>query len=144
MTAIVFNTLAGAVTEYDWEFQSITPTHAGDAGGLFLLGGDTDAGLPIVAEIRTPVPLRETTLKKAMELIYFSVKSAGQCQGLVFGENESWRYNFPVRASGQSRCKVGRGIRENYLGFGFSNPDGQAFTIDRIEVLMHESKSRRI
>lgn len=144
MTAIVFNTLAGAATEYDWEFQSITPTHAGDAGGLFLLGGDTDVGQPIVAEIRTPVPLRETTLKKAMELIYFSVKSTGQCQGAVFGESEAWRYNFPVRASGQSRCKVGRGIRENYLGFGFSNPDGQAFTIDRIEVLMHESKSRRI
>ena len=45
---------------------------------------------------------------------------------------------------GQSRCPVGRGIRENYLGFGYMNPAGDAFRIDRIEVLTNESKNRRV
>lgn len=54
MNTIVLNTLTGAVSEYDWPFQSLTPTHAGDVTGLYALGGDTDAGRPIDAHITTP------------------------------------------------------------------------------------------
>ena len=55
MNTIACNTLTGAVSEYTgFGFQSLTPTHAGSANGLFALGGDTDAGLPIVANIRLP------------------------------------------------------------------------------------------
>jgi hypothetical protein len=39
---------------------------------------------------------------------------------------------------------VGKGIRENYLGFGLSTPDGQAFTLDRVEVMSVKSKTRRV
>ena len=54
MNAIAFNTMTGAVSEYTgFGFQSITPTHAGSSTGLFTLGGDTDAGLPIVATVTT-------------------------------------------------------------------------------------------
>ncbi len=145
MNAIVMNTLSAAVTEYsNFDFQSITPTHAGGATGLFLLGGDTDLDAPIVGEIKTPVPLRESTLKKHVEMLYFSMKGAGAAEATVFGETQNWTYSFPVRSPGQSRCQPGRGIRENYLGFGFRKPDGRAFTIDRIEVLMRESKTRRV
>ena len=37
MTAIVMNTITRAVGEYDWEFESITPTHAGSALALYQL-----------------------------------------------------------------------------------------------------------
>ena len=145
MNAIVMNTLNGAVTEYaNFDFHAITPTHAGAATGLFLLGGETDLGQPIIGTIRTPQRLESSTLKKSMELVYLSMRGTSTGEVTVYGRNEQWAYTFPVRATGQSRCKVGRGIRENYLGFGFRNPDGAAFTIDRIEVLMHESKTRRI
>lgn len=143
---IVCNTLSGAATEYTrHSFQSITPTHGGTAAGLFAFGGDTDAGLPIVAHVRLPATLRESTLKKRMELAYLSMRGAGCAEFSVFGPNaEQWRYSFLMRDSGQTRCVVGKGIRENYLGFGLSNPAGQAFTLDRVEVLAHSSKSRRV
>lgn len=142
---ITLNTLTGAVSEYSRHgFQSITPTHAGDATGLFEFGGDTDNGLPIVAEIKLPATLRETTLKKHTAAVYASITATGSMQVQVFGKTQSWKYPMAVRASGQSRCDVGRGIRENYLGFGMSNPAGQAFSLDRIEVLDAPTKTRRI
>ncbi len=145
MNTIVCNTLSGAVTEYTRHaFQSITPTHGGSASGLYELGGDTDDGLPIVARLRLPSTLRETTLKKLMDMVYLSMQAEGTAEFTVYGRAEDWTYTFPFRESGQNRCVVGRGIRENYVGFGLATPDGQAFTLDRIEIVVRESKNRRI
>lgn len=145
MNTIVCNTLTGAVSEYTRHaFQSITPTHAGDATGLFALGGDTDAGLPIVASIELPPTLRESTLKKHLGMVYLSMTGEGSAEFTVFGKTQDWTYPFPLRNSGQTRCKPGGGIRENYLGFGLTTPQGQAFTLDRVEVLLLESKNRRV
>lgn len=145
MNMIVCNTLSGAVTEYTRHtFQSITPTHAGDATGLFALGGDTDAGLPIVASIELPPTLRESTLKKYLGMVYLSMAGQGTAEFTVFGKTQNWSYPFVLRDSGQTRCKPGGGIRENYLGFGLTTPQGQAFTLDRVEVLLLESKTRRV
>ena len=142
---IIFNTLSRAVSEYsDQGFQSITPTHAGAATGLFALGGDTDGEQPIVANIQLPSVLRQDTLKKHIRAIYVSVKSSGDFDVSVFGNTQNWKYAMPVRSSGQSRCIVGKGIRENYLGFGLSNPQGQHFKLDRIEVLEAASTTRRV
>lgn len=145
MNALVMNTLNGAVTEYtNFDFHSITPTHAGSATGLFAFGGDTDLGLPIVSEIRTATRLREDTLKKSLDLVYLSMAGSGVAEASVHGRTGAWAYTFPVRATGESRCPVGRGIRENYLGFGFRNLAGEAFQIDRIEILMRASNNRRV
>ena len=145
MNTIVCNTLTGAVSEYTrHNFQSITPTHGGSAAGLFALGGNTDAGLPIVASIKLPPTLRESTLKKRLGMVYLSMTGTGSAQLMVLGKTQNWPYSFALRDSGQTRCPVGGGIRENYLGFGLSNPQGQAFTLDRVEVLLLESKKRRI
>lgn len=143
---IVCNTLNGAVSEYSRHaFQSITPTHAGDATGLYALGGDTDAGLPIVAAIELPPTLRETTLKKHIAMAYVSIKGPGVMRFTVLGEPPAvWNYDFPLRKDGQTRCPVGKGIRQNYMGFGLSNPAGQMFTLDRVEVLELQSKTRRV
>ena len=145
MNTIVCNTLSGAVSEYTRHaFQAVTPTHAGSAAGLYAFGGDTDDGLPIVADIRLPPTLRGSTLKKHLDMVYLSMTGTGSAQLTVFGKTENWTYQFPLRDSGQTRCKPGGGIRENYLGFGLSNPQGQAFTLDRVEVLLLESKNRRV
>lgn len=146
MNTIICNTLSGAVSEYTrHDFHAITPTHAGAATGLYALGGDTDDGLPIVSTIRLPSTLQESTLKKSLGSVYLSMRGQGEAQLTVFGPDAAqWTYAFPLRSSGQTRCIVGRGIRENYLGFGLGTPQGQAFTLDRVEVPMNESKSRRI
>ena len=145
MNTIAFNTLTGAVSEYTgFGFQSVTPTHAGSATGLFVLGGDTDAGQPIVAHVATGKQLWGGSLKKTAQMVYFSIKGSGTSTMTLAGENDTHSYPFPVRPAGQSRAVPGKGIRENYLAFGYSNTDGAAFQLDRIEVLVAESKNRRV
>lgn len=145
MNAITLNTMTGSVSEYTgFGFQSITPTLAGSATGLFGLGGDTDAGLPIVATATTGKRLWGGTLKKTAQMVYFSLKGSGTSAMTVVGERTSHSYPFPVRPDGQSRSKPGLGIRENYLAFGYSNTDGADFQLDRIEVLVAESNNRRV
>lgn len=145
MNAIVCNTLTGAVSEYTrYAFNSITATHGGGPTGLFELVGSTDDGLPIVADLALPATLRESTLKKIPSMVYLAMRGAGSADLVVFGNTQNWTYRFPLRDNGQTRCPVGKGIRENYLGFGLRTPDGQAFMLDRVEVLLHESKTRRI
>ena len=145
MNTIALNTITGAVSEYDnFAFHGITPTHGGSATGLYAFGGDTDDGLPIVADIRLPPTLRDSTLKHAISMVYLSMHGEGSAVFTVQGAQQNWDYTFALRASDQTRCPVGRGIRENYLGFGLSTPGGQAFTLDRVEVLTAQSKTRRV
>ena len=145
MNTITLNTLTGAVSEYTgFGFQSVTPTHAGSATGLYAFGGDVDVDQPIVADIGLPATLRDSTLKQAISMVYLSMHGEGSAVFTVQGAQQDWDYTFALRASDQTRCPVGRGIRENYLGFGLSTPGGQAFTLDRVEVLTAQSKTRRV
>lgn len=142
---IVMNTLTGSVSEYaTFDFDSITETHAGSATGLYMLGGDTDNGVAIVAEVITGKPLWDDQRKKRVDMVWLSMKGEGVAELIVRGENDEWRYNFPVRASGQSRAKPGLGIRENYLAFGVSNLGGEQFTLDQISVSVVQSNIRRV
>ena len=142
---IVMNTLTGAVSEYGgFSFDSMTETHAAKATGMYTLGGDTDNGEAIIAEVVTGKPLWGDQRKKRMDMVWLSMKGEGTAELIVQGENDEWRYSFPVRASGQSRAKPGLGIRENYLAFGVSNPGGEAFTLDQISVSAAQSNTRRV
>lgn len=144
MNAIVLNTLTGAVSEYTrFGFQSITPTHAGSATGLFTLGGNTDDALTIVSVATTPKTLLSASLKKFIDMIFLSIKGTGTSAMTVTGASLSYTYPFPVRAAGESRSKPGKGIRENYLSFSYSNTDGADFQLDRIEVSVASSTTRR-
>lgn len=145
MQAIVMNTLTGAVSEYDnFPFQSITPTHAGSAVGLYTLGGDLDVTAPIVSRIKTPSALFDDSRKKRCEGVYFSLRGAGTGELTVYGRDAEYSYLFDLRASGVSRAKPGKGVSENYWAFGFSNPDGDDFKLDRIEANIVQSDSRRL
>jgi hypothetical protein len=144
MNTIVLNTLTGAVSEYSgFAFDSITPTHAGSATGLYELGGDTDATAPIEARAVTGKTDWKTAFKKYVDVVFLALKGAGRGRCLVVGENTSHGYNFPIRRDGESRCQPGRGIRENYLAFGFENLEGADFQLDRIEVRLGQSGTRR-
>lgn len=141
---IVMNTLNGAVTEYDWALQSITADHGGSVNGLYLLGGDKDLDQPIAASMTSGKALRGTSLKKLIGSVYLSMQGAGTAAFTVYRAADSFEYEFTVRDSGVSRCKAGRGIRENYLGYGFRNEAGAFFRIDRIEIKDLPVKTRRL
>lgn len=144
MNAIVMNTLTGAVTEYDnFDFQSITPTHAGSATGLFALGGDLDIDQPIVARVVTGKTQWGASVKLMLRMLFFALKGSGTSTAIVASDATEWTYTFPVQDNGESRAQPGRGIRENYLAFGYSNTDGADFQLDRIEVVDQRSTTRR-
>ena len=143
--AIVMNTLNGSVTEYDnFEFQSVTPTHAGAATGLFMLGGDMDIDQPIVGAIQTGKTLIDEMRKKYVDAVHFAMTGDGDGTLAVVGQTDSYSYSFPIRAAGVSRAKPGRGIRENYLSFGLEKSDGGDFQLDRIEVQIAASINRKV
>ena len=145
MNTIVMNTLTGAVSEYDgFAFQSITPAHAASVMGLFALGGEDDAGNPIVSTITTGKAQQGSSLKKMLAAVYFAMKGTGASTLTVHGEQASYAYPFTGSPAGVARVRTGRGIRENYLAFAYSNTDGATFQLDKMEVLVAESKNRRI
>ena len=146
MKTIVVNTLTGAVSEYgNFKFDSVSVNRYAGLNGFFACCGDTDAGDVIASELRLPVVLRENTLKKHMDMVYLSMRGRGSALFTVYGPDEqAWPYLFELRESGVSRCQPGKGIRQNYFGFGLSTPNGQPFTLDRIEVKDVTSKTRRI
>lgn len=143
MNTIVLNTLNGAVTEYTGFTGAVTLTHIGNHDGLFALAGDTDAGTPVVSNVVTGKKQWGSSLKKYVDILFFGLKGLGQGRLTVFGEKTSNSYNFAIEKGGESRSKPGRGIRENYLAFGFSNPDGKDFQLDRIEINIGQSGTRR-
>lgn len=144
MSTIVMNTLTGAVSEHTLPFDSVCGPYAGSHEGLFQIGGDTDAGAAIDAELTTGKVLWGDAHRKSSSSIYFMMDGEGEGDAVVHGKNASWTYRFTVRPDGGSRAVPGRGIRENYLSFSFKNVDGADFRLDMIEVLTELSKTRRL
>jgi hypothetical protein len=145
MTTIVMNTINAAVTKWDWEFQSISPTVAGDASGLYQLGGALDGTAHIDTDALSGKTLLGDTRKKGVDFVHLAIKGDAGSSGkvVVQGEADEWEYEFALRAAGVSRAKAGMGISENYLALGHKNLDGSDFTLDRIEADVIESKQRR-
>lgn len=141
---IVMNTLNGAVTEYTLPFQSMTPTHGGNASGLYALGGDLDDTQPIVAVAKTGVTTWGSTVRKTLDAIYVAIRGSGTSETIVITPSTEWPYPLVVKDTGVSRSIPGGGIRENYLGFGYTNSDGADFIIDSIEVDINMSDTRRV
>lgn len=145
MNTIVVNTLNGAVSEYEgFAFQSLTPTYAGDAAGLYELVGDTDNGSLILARVQTGKPSWGEAKKKMLHKIFLGLKGEGAFTVHVDGENDSYEYSTETTGKGEARAQPGRGISETYLSFGFSNPDGQTFELDNIEPITATSTTRRV
>lgn len=144
MNTIVMNTLGGAVTEYTgFDFQSILPATAGSTLGVFSLGGDNDAGVAIVSQITTGETQVGDLRKSQISTVFVGLRGSGSGRLSVFAGEDTHHYDFPVNEQGVSRVRPGRGIRENYLAFGFSNPAGDDFQLDAIDVPVALSPNRR-
>lgn len=141
MTAIVMNTLTGAVTEYDWAFKSLTATRAADDAGLYTQGGDTDNGAAIVAEMRGRKAGGEKM--QSVSTVYFTLQGPIAGVAIVQGNTAAWEFPVEARPGGVCAADTAKGIREVYLGFGFRNAAGADFRIDRIDADVAVSNYRR-
>ena len=145
MNAIVMNTLTGAVSEYaGFNFQSITPNYAGSVNGLYALGGNLDVAAPIVARVLSGKMLWGGSAKTLLDCMFLSLRGSTDGHALVQTEGTTYVYPVSTTATGETKAKPGRGIRENYLAFGYTNTDGGAFTLDRMEVVERTSATRRV
>lgn len=150
MTAIVMNTLTGAVTEYaGFDFHGITPGHAGNALGLYALGGDTDAGQPIDAYVLGGDQQPGGATKARPECVWFSLpvgQGAGKLVVKAGTGAAATMYEYPVTVlpDGRSRGVPGRGLREAFAAVGYKNQAGADFQLDSIEAAFAASKTRRI
>ncbi len=152
MTAIVMNTRTGAVTEYgaSFAFAGITQTHAANSSGLYTLGGATDAGTAISATFRGPYMGVDSAT--APGDVYVGIRgdegaNKGNVRVLSGGKSAvrgtEWQYALYAQTSGISRAKLGRGIRENFLAFGYVNTSGAAYTIRSMQVDINSSANRK-
>lgn len=142
MNIIVMNTANGFVSEYDIAgVQSV----AGDlmAGNAGLLSFSSHGSEVVDAGFLLGYSEFDATLNKRPELAYISVRSAGQGVFVTATLQERYEYAFAHERKGLSRAKVGKGVRENYLAFGYRNEGGVDFEVDLIEVLVNSASSRR-
>lgn len=141
MTTIVVNTATGAVSEYDWAFQSISPAYMASNAGLFAAGGDSDGGAAIAARVVGNKPGGEKL--QSLGNVYLAIKGTAAGILIVEGQSDTWEYPVVPRTSGVSCARPGLGIRESRLALGYRNTGGGDFRLDRLDAEVVESKTRR-
>jgi hypothetical protein len=142
---IVMNLRNGAVTEHS-EGPAYARTMAASALGLFAFNvGDLDDTEKIAATFKLPSTTLNADTKIAPRMAYVSVKGRGPYRLLVHErDGQTYPYAFSPHAKGRQRAVLGKGLRANYFDFEFQNISGAGFSIDKLDLVVPESKQRRL
>ncbi|MCK0507895.1 hypothetical protein [Aromatoleum anaerobium] len=111
---------------------------AAGPGGLFVLGGDTNAGALINASARLAVTDFGDPKLKRVEAMYVNYRTDGDLTlKVIIDEHEE--YDYTLAAAGHAtlaagRTKIGRGAKGAYWQFEIANRDGADFEFDRLSV----------
>lgn len=147
---IVVNADTSAFSRYEG-YGFLSYFHIGDdvyglsRDGVFLLGGDTDAGLPIQASVNAGAVDAGTSLLKWASECYLAAASDGPLRlRVTVGDNA---YLYTARSSSpemqMQRVDIGKGLRATYFELEVINDNGDDFELDRIEFRSAPT-SRRI
>lgn len=136
----VVNDATGASTTYEgYSFNSFAKYQgkylAAKADGVYLLGGDTDAGDPIRASISLGKQDFGTTAMKTVSNCYVGVSSAGDVFLKIIANGTEHLYKT-VRCDDYTRTQriaTGRGLRASYMTFELFNEAGAAFELASVE-----------
>lgn len=146
--AISMNAANRGVTEYvNFEFNSVATFNetlygASDAG-LYRHGGDTDAGVPIAAYLRTVMQRLAQGQVPGVSDAYLGFRGDGQLQLKVVvraprgGEQKGYVFDLiqsPADAPLPGRFKIGKGLQSVYMAFELGNVAGSDFAIDVMEI----------
>lgn len=146
----VLNTRKGALTEYDFTFNSYAVFNgkviAAGATGVVELGvQDTDATAAIDATITTGEDSFGTSAHKRVPRIYLGHSAAGEMRfSTTTVEGGTRTYALPwngISGTQQRRIPVGKGPKSRFWAFSVSNVDGADFTIS--DMLVYPVKLRR-
>ena len=142
-TGWVMNTQVGAVTNYSgWGFNSFGTFYgqnlAASDSGLFKLGGSTDNGAAIQAQVTLATSDFDDSRLKRLGYAYLGVDAAGQLFFIVTPDDGIQRvYSVVTNAPGVHTERVGmaRGIKSRYWSFQLQSVNGAAFRLDQLEVI---------
>ncbi|QRF60254.1 hypothetical protein [Variovorax paradoxus] len=113
-------------------------------GGLFLLEGDNDAGVPIQAAICPGKLDFGNSQEKTVAEVYLGVASEAPMLLKVAGPAGAFSYEAMSHSAElkQHRFKPGKGLKANYITPVFYNQDGADFEIDHIEFIVADLTRR--
>lgn len=146
----VMNARTEANSMYDgFEFDSLVTwrgrTLAAGPDGLFDLTGDDDDGTPIIASVLFDKTDFGTGVRKGMEGAYVGGYLP---DGMHFkvttddGRTRTYEVKQTPRLATR-RVGLGKGLLSRYYQGELTNPDGQDFTLDTIELVPVMTKRRR-
>jgi GTPase Era involved in 16S rRNA processing len=144
MTTIVFHSSSLGVTEYEETFTGLAGDFVANAQGVHHVEGALDEAELIGASVTQGINTEHATLKRVPMSAYVQADSASVLNATVTTPAGSWTYPQTFQSQRTRRFIFGRGIRDSYIGFGLSNPDGAAFRIDRIEINTRDSAQRKV
>lgn len=144
MTALVFHSSTLGVTEYDASFAGLTEDFECTVSGLYRVGGANDAGTTFVSRFTVGLNADNQSMKRVPITAHITAESAGKMSCTVATVASSYSYAEEFKTGNIRRFRFGRGIRDNYLGFSFYNPDGVAFRVDRLELNIQNSVQRKV
>lgn len=145
--AVSLTAASKAATTYtNYPFDSLATfggqTYATGEGGLYRLGGATDAGDPIVWRIRTGMSNLGTNRQKGLDAAYLGYTASGRIHLkciVVAPDGRKIGYWYELSPQGASshrpgRIMTGRGLRSVYWGFELTNIDEGDVDLDTIEL----------
>jgi hypothetical protein len=146
MSTLVFHSSALGVTEYTTSSTGLAGDFECDATGLFRVDDEqtSDDGELIVSQARLGVEAEGSRLQKYPDRMYVQMDGTGKLQVTVATTTAQYTYNEDIRRNRNRRFIFGRGIRDSYLGYVLTNPDGKPFTIDAIEFGDRHSVQRKV
>jgi GTPase Era involved in 16S rRNA processing len=144
MTTLVFHSSSLGVTEYAESYRGLAGDYVANADGVHHVEGVVDGASPIVSSFTHGINAEHASLKRVPVSAYVQADSASVLEATVTTPAGSWVYPQSFLSERTRRFVFGRGIRDSYIGFGLSNPDGAPFRIDRIEINTRDSAQRKV
>ncbi len=151
----VMNVFNFSVSEYtDWSFNSFALHNgiyvAANSSGIFKLGGDTDNGQRIISMVRSGTKDTWNNFIRRVRGAWLSYrKSDGELVLWLTDDSGNLLGEFPFETvSGTSGrlheklAKVGRGLKDRFISFGFKNVSGCYFDIESLRIVGEEIRER--
>jgi hypothetical protein len=141
--AWVMNTETFGVTNYEnFRFNSMCgfggAYYATDGEKIYRLDGDTDDGTAIDAEISLGATDFGSSFLKSADRAYLGLRSDGQMVLKVITDEktEDWYQLEAVpTALGQTRVKIGKGLKARYWRLSLRNKAGGDFSLDSLRLI---------
>jgi hypothetical protein len=107
-----------------------------NAGGIYELGADNDAGQPIRASVEFATTDFGNGYEKRMEKAYIGVRTTGKMKLKVMVKGKEPQYYVLMQSLDTvkgTRVPIGKGLVGRYWGSRLDNVDGADFELESIE-----------